>query len=169
MTSRAIAGLSCALPGLGLSLILAVSDGSRPTRSVKRPDRTMLPTIPHSNLPAQFFTPDRWGEIAQGRWNHSDHIVLGEGRAVIKLLNIVLQDPQQHGTYIINLEDNAAISGSFMKGRSAIWALNFLCRKKAALCLSSGSLLMLPWVETSLQPADCLSRILERSWDSRDS
>mgnify|MGYP007015701381 FL=1 len=50
------------------------------------------------------------------------------------------------------------------KGRSPTRELNYLLRQRAAGALSSGTRVILPWVETRLQPADDLSRLLHEPW-----
>ena len=84
--------------------------------------------------------------------------MLGESRAVLKVLQVASIIPQLHSTTIANLEDDMGVSGAFAKGRSSVWSVNYLCRKRAALTLATAIYLHLPWVETSLQPADALSR-----------
>ena len=130
-------------------------------KGAKRPDRLLMATVPFTRVPATLFHPSRWHCLCAGRWTWEDHITLGEGRAVIKMLNVLLQAPITHGQFVINFEDNMPVSGAFSKGRSAVWAFNMLCRRKAALVLAGGYRLLLPWVETSLQPADQLSRDID--------
>ena len=120
----------------------------------------MNPTIPFSPLPDDVFDLDHWHEILKGRWNVADHITLGEGRAVVKLLDIISQCINFHRLKVVSLEDNRPVSGSMAKGRSAAGALNFLCRRKAARTLAASLRILLPWVETKRMPADDLSRML---------
>ena len=80
-----------------------------------------------------------------------------------KLCQIMAVCPECRNFKVISLQDNWAVSGSHSKGRSNSWPLNFIHRKKTALLLSMSSRLMLPWIETSKQVADYLSRILDDS------
>ena len=96
----------------------------------------------------------------KGRWMVADHITLGEGRAVNKMLDIVTVSRLFHRLRTISLQDNQPIAGAYMKGRSAASALNRLCRKKAARLLACGSRLILLWCESRLMPADKASRII---------
>ena len=59
---------------------------------------------------------------------------------------------------VANLEDNEGLSAAMAKGRSAAAGLNLLLRRRAALCLASGIMFVLPWVDTKHQAADWLSR-----------
>ena len=63
-----------------------------------------VPTVPFSLLHSSILDPHRWVPVAQGRWRFADHIVLGEGRAVIKTLSSIIQDPDQHNHLVANLE-----------------------------------------------------------------
>jgi hypothetical protein len=60
---------------------------------------------------------------------------------------------------VISLQDNQPCAGSMSKGRSPSPALNYLLRRKAALCLTAAFKTFLPWVESIKMPADYLSRI----------
>ena len=59
----------------------------------------------------------------------------------------------------MSLQDNAAVSGAFAKGRSSAVALNYLLRKRSAVALAFELTLYLPWVQTEHMPADWLSRL----------
>ena len=60
---------------------------------------------------------------------------------------------------VLSLQDNMATSGAFTKGRSAAPSLNFLARQRGATAVAADLGVMLPWVQTSLQPADEISRL----------
>ena len=122
------------------------------------PDHLQKPTIPFTRIPKHIFLPDRWVPLCSGRWAPMDHITVGEGRAVIAMLQKAALCHQLHGTTPFNLEDNMPISGAFAKGRSSTWSINYLCRRKSAYSLAASLHLLLPWIETKLQPADALSR-----------
>jgi len=130
---------------------------------LKRPERVLTRTVPSTVLPPTLFERDRWRTVDKGRWLDADHITLGEGRAVIRLLRRLAAAPEWHGRLVVSLEDNQPICGALTKGRSPALHILRLCRQKAAVCLAASIRLVLPWVETLLQPADFDSRDVERS------
>ena len=103
-------------------------------------------------------------DAAAGRWRHADAIVLGEGRAIVKMVRLLARSPRLHEQVVVSLQDNMALAGAMQKGRSPTRELNYLLRQRAAGTLSSGTRVILPWVETRLQPADDLSRLLHEPW-----
>ena len=68
--------------------------------------------------------------------------------------------PQTFRSKIMSLEDNMNICEVFGKGRSPAPALNYLARRKASTVVSAGWQLFLPWVETTRQVADAVSRFI---------
>ena len=138
--------------GLALNLHDDVTEG------MPFPDRALTPTIPFSLLPAALFSESRWTVVLQGRWKAADHISIGETRAVWKALRWVTSNPERHGTIWYSLQDNMVCKAVLTRGRSSSWGLNMYCRKKAALCLAARIRLLLPWVQTSIMPADAASR-----------
>jgi len=149
---------ACFCQGSAIGRTIARLDGN--AEGVKYPDRALKATIPFSLLPADLFVEDSWVLVDKGRWKGADHITLGEGRAVNKMLDVVTASCLFHRLKIISLQDNQPIAGSYMKGRSPAAALNRLCRKKAARLLACGSRLILPWCESRRMPADEASRTL---------
>lgn len=144
--------------------------GELPGRSIARldgltgtkfPDRPLVPTVPFSRLPDQFFTPERWTAVDRGRWRYGDHITLGEARTVLKLLQRLASWPSVHGCAVFSLQDNQPTACSMAKGRSPSYSLNRILRQKAAVCLAARLRLFLPWTESAKQPADELSRKFE--------
>ncbi|CAK0881855.1 unnamed protein product [Prorocentrum cordatum] len=67
---------------------------------------------------------------------------------------------------VISLEDNMPCSCAIAKGGSAAGLLNFLLRRRCALCAAAELRLLLPWVEAWRMPADWASR--SRTWISRE-
>ena len=96
--------------------------------------------------------------VLRGRWKDEGHITLGEGRAVIKLLEAVAACSRSHRHRIQSLEDNLALAFAFEKGRSPSGALNYILRERCALCAAAELMIGLPWVETDRMPADEASR-----------
>ena len=143
--------------------------GVRPGRSVakldkafvgsKYPDRAIERNVPFTQLPPRLFADDReWVDVLAGRWKIADHITLGEARAVVKMIEGLVQSDWCHRRKVISLQDNRPTAGALTKGRSTAPALNRLCRQKAALGLASQIQVLLPWVESAKMPADSLSR-----------
>ena len=115
--------------------------------------------MPFTKLPAALFDgPDTWQVLDKGRWLWSDHITLGEARAVLRLLRILASVSRAHGHKVLSLQDNAATAGSMAKGRSPAPALNCLLRRRASMTLAADIQLGLLWVETGKMPADEASR-----------
>ena len=140
------------LPGRSIARL----DGCHGTRF---PERPLKPTVPFTRLPDDFFRADRWKAVTWGRWQYGDHITIGESRTVVKLLERLASWPSVHGCAIFSIQDNQPTACAMAKGRSPSFALNRVLRQRAALCLSSGLKLYLPWAESAKQPADELSRI----------
>ena len=127
-------------------------------RSQEEPWRRQTP---FSLLEIADFPSTGWEPVHHGRWKYPDHITLGEGRTVVKVARALAAVASCHRRRVAALEDNMAVSGATAKGRSPSPALNYLCRQKAANTVSAQIQLLLPWVETSRQPADELSRLRE--------
>jgi hypothetical protein len=127
---------------------------------LRHPERSILATKPFTLLPATLFSEaTKWTDICSGRWTHEDHITLGEGRAVVRLAQILAREPGAFRHKFLSLQDNMPCAGAFAKGRSVAVSLNHLMRRKASSCLAACLQSYLPWVESSKQPADHLSRI----------
>jgi hypothetical protein len=123
------------------------------------PSRPLTRTTPFTRLPPQLFDErTSWTVISQGRWSFFEHITRGELRAVIHMLRTVAACSRCHRSRIISLQDNMAIASVLSKGRSSTPDLNFLLRRKSALCLFGEIFVVAPWVESSKQPADESSR-----------
>ena len=142
--------------------------GVRPGRTVAKlekafvgsrfPERAIERNVPFTQLPPRLFEAEEWHPIEGGRWKWAEHITLGESRAVVRMLSLIAGDVAWHRKKLFSLQDNMPCSCSFTKGRSPAFALNTLIRKKAALCMGTEIALLLPWVQTTLQVADGLSR-----------
>ena len=128
---------------------------------VKNASAQLLPTVPRSMLPPAITHESRWIAVESGRWRYHDHIVLGEARAVLKLLRRLAGHTRFHHALVISLQDNMPCSCGYAKGRSPSYPFLRILRQKASLCLATSIKLMLPWVESARQPADALSRCLE--------
>ena len=148
--------------GGSLGYTVAQLDGE--LSGLRRPEQVIRRTKPFSLLPDRVFKPDdEWTVVGQGRWRAADHITLGEGRCVVKISRIAAATPALHRTVLPILEDNQGVSGAVNKGRSPAHHLNHLLRQKTAAALASRTKILIPWVETSRQPADQISRCLDRA------
>ena len=134
---------------------IARLDGSQGT---KYPGRALVPTVPFSLLPTEFFEKERWRPVSRGRWKYGDHITIGESR-VLKLMQRLASWPGLHGKSYFSLQDNYPTACAMAKGRSPAFAFNRVLRQKAGVCIAARLRLFLPWTESAKQPADELSRI----------
>ena len=139
-----------------LSYTVPKVDGDR--SSLHRPDRGITRTAPRTHVAADLLRLDRWRVVDQGRWSSKDHITLGEARVVVRLVRRVVGSKLWHDRIVLSLQDNSSVAGAFGKGRSPSLPLLRLCRQKSAACLLANLRLVLPWVNTALQPADGASR-----------
>ena len=147
----------CLEAGFSPGYSVARLDGSG---GFKHPNK-LHPTIPISPWPDDLTDPGvtKWIPIDRGRWQFHDHITLGEGRAAIRVLQIISQFSALHNKTHINLEYKQPILASFAKGRSPAVGLNYLLRKRAGICAACNVQIMLPWIETSRMPVDEISRL----------
>ena len=126
---------------------------------LEKEDAVLECTVPVSAVtPELLGKAGEWRPLLWGRWAYPDHITLGEARAVILLLEALAAHSRAHRHRVLNLEDNAPVAYSFEKGRSPKGPLNYLLRRRCALCVAAEIQLGLPWLETSRMPADWLSR-----------
>ena len=124
-----------------------------------RPEEPWRRTIPFSRISADIAKVEKWFPMLWGLWSYSDHITLGEARVVVKLVRLLGSHGGCHSHKVLSLQDNMSTSGAFSKGRSAAPALNYLARQRAATSVAADISLLLPWVQTSIQPADEISRL----------
>ena len=129
-------------------------------RALKFPEKPLEATKPYSLLDPEVTDEAFGSDVLGGRWAFPDAIMLGEGRAVIRLLEVLLLWGPAHRAKILSLQDNQSVTGAFLKGRSPAPSMNYLCRKKTARTLAAAWRLILPWVETTRQVADYLSRLV---------
>ena len=125
---------------------------------VRNPFKELVPTKPFTLLPSPLFDSQRWVDVLAGRWKFEDHITLGEARAVQKIVDLLGNDVRMHEKIHISLQDNQPCAAAYTKGRSSVWSIMYILRKKSAVCLATSLKLILPWVESGKMPADSLSR-----------
>ena len=126
----------------------------------KFPNKRITATKPFSLLDPTWFDESKWERISKGRWKYTDSVVLGESRAVNKLIGILSVFRGSRNHKIITLQDNKPVCGASAKGRSTACPLNRTLRRRTALLLASGLKVMMPWIESARQPADSISREL---------
>ena len=118
--------------------------------------------VPVSGLPRTLLDTSvtEWQVIQRGRWQNADSIELGEGRATLHLLELLACCPGTFRLKVFALEDSSSWGGAASSGRSPAPALNYLCRRKAALSLAMRWNLLLPWMQSADVLADEASRLL---------
>ena len=145
----------------GSSPSFAVATLNGEIRGLGDPERKHQRHVPFTSLPSELFTGEGvcWLPISWGRWRWADHITLGESRGAVRSLEVAAAHPKSHGHLFCSLQDNMAVSGATRKGRSTAVALNFLLRRRAGVSMASAIRMLYPWVQTSVMPADALSRL----------
>ena len=119
----------------------------------------LVPTLPVSSVPKDFWELSKvWIPVAAGRWRWEEHITVSELRAVILMLEKIVVVESFFRCKLISFEDNMPVAFAIAKGRSSSGPLNFLLRRRCALCAAAELRLLLPWVETWRMPADWVSR-----------
>ena len=145
-----------------------VEEDIRPGRTIARLDGSVQNLVNRakeyeakvsvSRVPRDIDNLD-WQVLNHGRWRYPDHIMLGEGRATLYLLEVLASIPGAHAHLVPCLEDNEPWSSAGTKGRSPAGPVNYLLRRRAALQGAALLELPLPWIDTKRQPADTASRI----------
>ena len=140
-------------------------------KHLKHPEKEFAPSVPFIKILHEVFETQEnpWLALEHGRWQTADHITLGEGRGVLRLLKRLAAVENCHRCKVISLEDNTPVAGSMSKGRSPAPALNFLLRKRCAHCVAAQLTVILPWSETAFMPADELSRFKVPSGEAAGS
>jgi hypothetical protein len=146
---------------LSTVLVKTVANLDGDSSMLRCPEKRIEANKPKCLLPRDVFESHAWIALGAGRWRSSDHITLGEARAVVKLLDGVILSKAGFRIPMCSLQDNQPVSGASHKGRSPSPSLNYVLRRKASRTLAFAIRLVLPWVETTLQPADWLSRARE--------
>ena len=106
-------------------------------QGTKYPGRALVPTVPFSLLPTEFFEKERWRPVSRGRWKYGDHITIGESRTVLKLMQRLASWPGLHGRSFFSLQDNYPTACAMAKGRSPAFAFNRVLRQKAGVCIAA--------------------------------
>ena len=76
----------------------------------------------------------------------------------MRLLRILACQRRAHGHRVVSMQENSAVSGSFTKGLSPSPALNHLARQRMASSVAAEIPMLVPWVQTTHQAADDVSR-----------
>ena len=104
-----------------------------------------------------------WRTVVSYKFRFEEtRIVLLEARALLTGLRWLASDPQYFGRRIIFFLDSQSLLGAVVKGRSSSRRLNRLCRRFAAIFLSTQIKPYFLWVASSLNPADAPSRRVGR-------
>ena len=152
------------------TVMRVLTKGTRPGYTVARLDgridhlknmkKELQCRIPISRVPRDVLQGSdlHWKVLAKGRWRFHDHVMLGEGRATLELLERLAGRRGAHAHRVVSLEDNTGWSAATAKGRSPAGSINYLLRKRTALQRATRISLHLPWVDTKSQPADESSR-----------
>ena len=101
-----------------------------------------------------------WIPVGSGRWRKADHIVLGKGKAALKVLARLAVLPGARRSKALSLDDNMALAGAAAKGRPTAGPVNFSLRRCALLSASEIEM-HLPWVETERRSPRMASRVRE--------
>jgi hypothetical protein len=111
--------------------------------------------VPRTILPASWFSDDAgWELLLARRWKWPMHINLGEARAGLAWLVALCRLPIAEGVDFIDLSDNLVTVGIWRHGRSSVYSLNQICRRRAAHEGAFGTRLLMTWIDTLHQPAD---------------
>ena len=146
---------------------VAVAKPGQLQKVLERGPETLQPHLPVSFIERGWIDSEAtWVPVESGRWKKDDHIVLGEGRAALKVLSRLAVLPGAHRSKVLSLEDNMAFAGAAAKGRSTAGPVNYLLRRRCALSSATEIRMHLPWVETERMPADGLSRMRGCGQDS---
>ena len=80
----------------GLSHCRTVARVGDEFSGLRHPEKPLPTTKPRTRMPRELWD-EPWERIEWGRWLHTDHIMLGEARAVVRLLQVVGVDAASHG------------------------------------------------------------------------
>lgn len=105
------------------------------------------------------FDSSPYRTIATYKWLYEQHINELEMRTMLTAIKWCISYPSAMGKRVLLLTDSQVCYYSVRKGRSSSPRLLLLLRKIAALCLASGIVLHIVWVDSSSNPADLPSRI----------
>ena len=102
-----------------------------------------------------------WREILAFKWKAPQHINILEISAFLTELRRRARDPLQHGQRFFSVVDSLVSYFVLSKGRSSSKRLNRLCRRTAAVSLSSGLMPISLWTISKWNFSDHASRRFE--------
>ena len=105
------------------------------------------------------FDTSPYRTIAAYRWLYNQHINELEMHTILTAIKWCISYPSVIDKRVLLLTDSQVCYYSTRKGRSSKPGMLLLLRKIAALCLASGIVLHVVWVDSSSNPADLPSRI----------
>ena len=115
-------------------------------------------TASQADIPNELTSNTLWYDLIARAHSYFEHVHLYEGRVLLRSLEIVCKIPETQRSRLMSLEDNQTVHFSFAHGRSPVFSLNQLCRRRLALELASDVHLMTAWCPTKRMPMDTLSR-----------
>ena len=110
---------------------------------------------PRSEINAAWWN---WRPVADGPWQHSDHINALELRSDFLALRWRLRVAANVGTRALQLMDSQVSLGALARGRSPSPNLSTLMERIAGLSLGGAIVQLLGYVSTFVNPADAGSR-----------
>ena len=99
-----------------------------------------------------------WFDLLARSHSYYEHINLYESRVLCRSFEIASKVHELRRSRILALEDNQVTSYVFSRGRSKVWSLNGVARRRVALELASDCEMLNTWVQTKRMPMDALSR-----------
>ena len=165
------------MDGLRRDFVLDLHEGD--PRMTERGSPLDERSIHRTILPGSWFSEESdWKPIVARRWKIPEHISRGEARAALRSLeaacSVVLDGhcPWLE-LWLLGLCDNHTATAVWLRGRSAVWDLNQIQRRRAALEMLFAVRHRLGWTPTSLMPADGgtrpiggVLRLLAPTWTS---
>ena len=109
-------------------------------------------------VPAHWTGGIHWHALLARAHSYREAVHLYEGRVLLRSAEISAKLAEARRSSIVCLEDNQVVVHSFNHGRSSVYSLNQLCRRRCALELSADQTILPVWVQTSRMPMDALSR-----------
>ena len=106
-----------------------------------------------------------WQSVQQYQWRAAQHINVLELTTLLNYLRMRTATGEVANMRIFHLFDSLVAASVAAKGRSSSFVLNRICRRTAAVCLSSSTFVVSLWTISSWQPSDSASRVAVRRDD----
>ena len=82
---------------------------------LRYPSKRIIATQPYALLHESWFNTEHWVEVTRGRWVFGDGIILGESRAVTKIVDILSVFKEARSYKFLELQDNSLVVGLLRK------------------------------------------------------